>query len=413
MAAKNEALEKRIKELEAALDNAGSREQRRAPKLSDAAQDNRDYRFLKLGQDTDYVKAERYRVVDQIEQSIPPLYEPARPLHGYVLPPGAARIKLDVGVAHNPGDFGRDAFYSKFFNNVKVDTLQSDLQFMYGFEAFGIKDMMVNLEIPFKTTRLKGTGHPFRIDPMDMSMDGTSGGLGDVSLTLKKKWLDQGNDPVTLSTMFGVIFPTGDDGETFNTAQTLKMQGMPATLSPLPLNIFSRRANEQLLPPGVQPGQGAWGGRIGLAASYQFQRSAIHGGFMYDFFDKNNGITVGNELRYGVSYVFPPLDSDRLSLDLAIAGRYKGAEKFPGLIMHPERNPATGGPVMDASGNLVMFVTPRPDFKYGNVVFFSPSLSYIPAPSYRITASPAVRIAEPDQGPSPTWTFDLSVQHTF
>ncbi|HEY3326646.1 MAG TPA: transporter [Novimethylophilus sp.] len=413
LATKNEALEKRIKELEAALDSTGSREQKQAPKIGNAALDDRDYQFLKLGQDTDYLQAERYRIIDQVEQSTPPLYEPARPLHGYVLPPGASRIKLDLGVAHNPSDFGRDTFYSKFFDKVRVDTLQGDLQFMYGFEALGVKDMMVNLEVPFKMVRTKGTGHPFRIDPMEMTMDGTSAGLGDISLTLKKKWLDQGNGPVTLSTMFGIIFPTGKDDEKFNATQSLKVQGMPPTLSPLQLNIFGRNPNDRLLPRILQPGQGAWGGRIGLAATHQFERSAIHGGFMYDFFAKNDGITVGNELRYGASYVFPPLESDRMSLDLAVFGRHKGAEKFPGLIMHPERNPATGGPIMDAGGNVVMFTTPRPDFNHGNVVFFSPSLSYIPSPSYRITVSPAIRIIEPNQGPSPAWTLDLSVQHTF
>lgn len=410
---RNEALEKRVRELEAALNAAGGRKQKQTPKIGDAALDNRDYQFLKLGQDTDYLKAERYRIIDQVEQSIPPLYEPARPLHGYVLPPGAARIKLDLGIAHNPGNFGRDAFYSKFFDNVRVDTLQGDLQFMHGFEAFGAKDMMVNLEIPFKMVRHKGTGHPFRIDPMEMTMDGTGAGLGDISVTLKKKWLDQGNGPLTLSTMFGIIFPTGRDSEQFNASQTLKVQGMPPALSPMSINVFGRNPSDQFFPRGTQPGQGAWGGRLGVAATRQFQRSAIHGGVMYDFFAKNSGITVGNELRYGASYVFPPFESDRVSLDLAVFGRYKGAEKFPGLIMHPERDPATGGPIMDAAGNAVMFTTPRPDFKHGNVMFFSPSLSYIPAPNYRITASPAIRIVEPSQGPSPAWTFDLSVQHTF
>lgn len=419
LAKKNKALEQRIDELEAALKTHGIQEQKQAPKLSDAAVDSREYQFLKLGQDTDYLKAERHRLIDQIEQAIPPLYEPARPLHGYVLPPGAARVKLDVGVAHNPGDFGSDDFYAKFFDNVEVDIVKADLQVMYGFEAFDIKDLMVNLDIPYKMVRHEGTGHPFRIDPMVMTMEGTGAGLGDIELTLKKKWLDQGNGPVTLSSFLGIIFPTGDDDEEFNASQTILVQGMPAMpVSALrpgdpAIDVFSTKPGERLFPRGAQPGQGSWGGRIGLAATRQFERSAAHAGFIYDFFAENNGITPGDELRYSASYVFPPLDSDHLSLDLAVFGRYKGAEEFPGLIMHPERDPATGGPIMDASGNLVMFVTPRPEFKHGNVVFFSPSLSYIPAPNFRFTLSPAVRILEPRQGPSPAWTVNLSVQHTF
>lgn len=411
---KNEALEKRLEELEAAAKTGGDHEEQRpTPKLRDAAVDNREYDFLKLGQDADYLKAERYRIIDQIEQAIPPLYEPVRPLHGYVLPPGVARVKLDVGVAHNPADFGSDKFYAKFFNNLTVDIVKADLDLMYGFEALGIKDMMVDLDIPFKMARHEGTGHPFRIDNMKLTMDGTGFGLGDISLTLKKKWLDQGNDPLTFSSFLGVIFPSGKDDEEFNASQTLLVQGMPPALSPLPLNIFGRKPNDRFFPRANQPGQGSWGGRIGLAATRQFERSALHAGFLYDFFAENDGITPGDELRYGVSYVFPPLESDHLSMDLAVFGRDKGDEKFPGLIMHPERDPATGGPIMDAGGNIVIFTTRRPDFKHGNVLFFSPSLSYIPRPEFRFSLIPAVRIVEPDQGPSPAWTVDVSAQYSF
>jgi len=392
---------------------------RTAPALRNIAPDDRNYQFLKLGQDADYLRAERYRIIDQVQQAIPPLYEPARPLHGYVLPPGATRVAFSLGAAHNPGDFGRDNFYSLFFDNVKVDTIKADLQIMRGFEAFGVKDLMANLEIPFKYVRHKGTGHPWRIDPMRMTMEGAGGGLGDIELTLKKKWLDQGNGLLTLSTMFGVILPTGEDEEKFNASQTLLIMGMPpmavTALNPMDpsINVFGRTPTDLFFPSVAQPGHGSWGGRLGVAATHQFERSALHVGAIYDFFAKNDGITSGNELRYGVSFVLPPLASDKLSLDLAVVGKYKGDEKFPGMVMHPERDPATGGPIMDTNGNMAMFVTPRPDFKHGNIVFFSPSLSYIPTPGSRFTISPSLRVFEPRQGPSPEWTLDLSLQHTF
>jgi len=283
---KNAELERRLTALEAPKASVAVEAAKPVPALREIPADNGDYQFLKLGQDADYLQAERNRIIDQVQQAIPPLYEPARPLHGYVLPPGAARIKLDLGITHNPGDFGRDDFYSKFFNKVKVDTLQSDLQFMYGFEALGVKDMMVNVDIPFRMVRTKGTGHPFRIDAMDMSMNGSGTGLGDISATLKKKWLDQGNGPVTFSSFLGIIFPTGKDDQQFSAAQSLQLQGMPPMLSPLPLNVFGRNPNDRLFPSGLQPGQGAWGGRIGLAATRQFERSALHAGFIYDLFAK-------------------------------------------------------------------------------------------------------------------------------
>jgi len=134
---------------------------------------------------------------------------------------------------------------------------------------------------------------------------------------------------------------------------------------------------------------------------------------IFDILADNDGITPGNELKYGLSYVFPPLPSDRLTLDLSIFGRWKGDEKFPGFIVHPERNPATGGPIMDAAGNNVMFTTRRPNFKHGNFTFISPSLIFIPAPNTRLFISPSFRIVEPDKGPSPQWMVTVGGTFTF
>lgn len=67
-------------------------EEAAVPALKEIPQDDSEYQFLKLGQDKNYLKAERWRIIDQIEQAIPPLYEPIRPFHGYTLPPGAFRV---------------------------------------------------------------------------------------------------------------------------------------------------------------------------------------------------------------------------------------------------------------------------------------------------------------------------------
>lgn len=415
---KNKDLESRVRALEATREGAPEEAPRQAPTLRGASAGDAQFNFLGLGQGSDHMRAERYRIVDQIRQAIPPLYEPARPLHGYVLPPGATRLEFNLGAAHNPGNFGRDKRYAEFFDNVSVDTVTAGLQIMHGFEAFGVKDLMVNLNIPFKFVRNSGTGHPWRIDSMQMTMEGAGGGLGDIDLTVKKKWLDQGNGPLSLSTMLGVILPTGRDEAMFNASQTVTTMGMPMAVTALDpmapsINVFGRTPTDRFFPRSAQPGQGSRGGRIGVGATHQFERGALHAGLIYDFFAKNRGITPGNELRYGLSYVTPVLESDTLSLDLALAGKYKRDEKFPGMIMHPERDPATGGPLMDGAGNMLMFMTPPPDFRHGNIVFFSPSLSYIPTPGFRFTASPAVRVFEPKQGPSPAWTVDLTVQHTF
>lgn len=432
-----EALKQRIRELEqedraleeengamkqkperSAASQAQSREEPSAPSLQAIAQDDREYQFLKLGQDKDYLRAERWRIINQIEQAIPPLYEPVRPFHGYTLPPGTFRVGLSTTIGRNPGDFGTDKFYSLFFNKVKVDFLTVDLDLFYGFEIGPIHDMTLRLNVPYKFLRHSGTGHPFRIDPMVMTMEGAGNGVGDISLTLKKKWLDQGNYLVTFSTFLGVIFPTAQDDQEFNASQTVFVNGVPMAVSAnIPgnpaIDIFGRKPGDRLFPRIAQPGNGSWGARVGFGVTRQFERSALHAGAIFDILADNDGITPGNELKYGLSYVFPPLASDYLTIDLSLFGRWRGDEEFPGTIVHPERDPATGGPIMDANGNVVLFTTKRPDFKHGNVTFVSPSLIFIPVPNARIFISPAFRIVEPDTGPSPQWTVTGGITYTF
>lgn len=389
------------------------------PRARDIPAEDDAYLFMKLGEDVDYLRAERWRIIDQIEQAIPPLYEPVRPFHGYTLPPGAWRWGTSVTFGHNPGDFGKDDFYALFFNDVKVDFQQVDLDVFYGFEIGNVHDLTARLNVPYKFQRTRGTGHPFRIDPMEMTMEGAGNGIGDVSLTFKKKWVDQGNGPVTFSTMLGAIFPTADDEQEFNASQTVFVNGVPmmAVSADIPgnpaIDVFSRRAGQRFFPRVGQPGNGSWGARFGFGLTRQFERSALHGGAVYDLLADNDGITPGDELKYGVSYVFPLLESDHWALDLSVFGRWKGDESFPGTITHPERDPATGGPVMDAAGNMVMFTTTRPDFKHGKFTFFSPTLIFVPRPNVRIYAGPSFRIVEPEEGPSPRLMVNLGIVHTF
>lgn len=390
------------------------------PRLKDLKPDDPEDSYLHLGESGDYLRAERWRLVDQIEAAIPPLYEPVRPFHGYTLPPGVWRVAVDTTFARNPGDFGTDDFYSLFFNKVKVDFIEVKTSLFYGFELGGIRDLVLRLDIPYKFLQHKGTGHPWRIEPMTMTMEGSGAGLGDLALTLKHKWIDQGNGPLTLSTMTGVIFPTAEDDQEFNASQTILINGVPAMAvsAKLPgnpaIDIFSTRPGQRLFPRGAQPGNGAWGARVGFGATRQFERSALHAGAIFDYLaDTESGITPGHELKYGMSYTFPPTASDHWTIDLSVFGRWKGEEEFPGTITHPKRNPATGGPIMDGAGNMVMFTTGRPDFKHGNVVFGSPSLIFVPTPNVRLFVSPSYRILEPDKGPSPEWMVNFGATITF
>ncbi len=394
-------------------------EKESVPAVRNIPLDDAEYQFLKLGQGKDYLKAERWRIIDQIEQAIPAIYEPRLPFHGYTLPPGARRIGFGATFARNPGDFGTDDFHSLFFDNVNIDFVKVNLDVFYGFEVGPLRDMVVRVNIPYKFQRHTGTGHPFRIDPMVMTMEGAGEGIGDISVTVKKKWVDQGNGPLNFATMLGVIFPTATDDEEFNASQTMFIDGTPmmgvsAVVPGNPgVDIFGREPGDLHFPRIAQPGNGSWGARIGFGVTRQFDRGALHAGAVFDILADNDGITPGNELKYGLSYMLPPAAHDRLTLDFSVFGRWKGDEKFPGTIMHPERDPATGGPVMDSDGNMMMFITPRPDFEHGNATFLSPSLILITSPNMRLIVSPAIRVLQPTKGPSPRWMVTLGQTFTF
>lgn len=336
------------------------------------------------------MKAERFRIADQIESFIPPLYEPVRPFHAYTLPPGAWRISLSGRGFRNDGDFGRDSHYAKLFRHVNVRSFDANLSIKYGFEWLNFPDATLAVNIPYRSVDVSGAGHPFRIGALGITMDGGGQGIGDISVVLKKKWLDQGNSGFNFATFTGLILPTGKDDVEFKGAPTMSMFGLGIPL-PIPLNLFGRGFFDKNLPPGLQPGQGSFGFRFGAAVTRQLRRGALHAGIIYDALMENDGIEPGDELKYGVSYVFPPFESDTMAIDLSIFGRYKFDSEFRGFGI----------------------MGPREDFKNGNVMFFSPSIIITPDPQFRFFFSPEIRILEPNRGPSPEWALMMGMTYTF
>ena len=51
------------------------------PTIREVSPNDPDYVFLRLGLDKDYLAAERWRIIDQIEHAIPAIYEPRLPFH--------------------------------------------------------------------------------------------------------------------------------------------------------------------------------------------------------------------------------------------------------------------------------------------------------------------------------------------
>jgi hypothetical protein len=392
-------LEARVAELEAALKAAHEA----APHSESAVEPESDYRvdpgserlrFLYLGVRKSYIGAERNRLIDQLHTMIPPLYEPAfSPFHGYTLPAHAFRVSIGDDHFVNHHDFGRDKFYALFFDNVKVENQNVNVDVSYGLD----QNDTLRVVLPFNNTNIGGTGKAFRIAPMVMTMNGHGFGLGDVQLMLKHKWLDQGYKPLTLATVFGVQFPTGRDDNRFDDAQTIFMNGMAMPVSASAggpkVDLFS---DDLRIPNSVQPGTGAWGALAGVMATRQLTwnrfRGAVHGGALYKAMRHNeNGVRPGNELVFGTSFVQPPTRSEHFTFDLTFFGRNKQSERYPGLIMHPEAD-ANGMPIMNMDGSLKMFITPRPPFEHGTVAFVSPSLVILPKSSLRLTVSPLFRI---------------------
>lgn len=396
-----------------------SKETTKLPASYEVDASDQEYRFMNLGVRKNYMKAERNRLVDQIHTMIPPLYEPAfSPFHGYTLPARAFRVELNTDRFINNHDFGRDKVYARFFDNVKVENQFTNAELAYGLD----ENDTLRLVVPFKSTTISGTGKAFRINPMVMTMNGHGFGLGDIQLLWKRKWFDQADKHFNFATVFGVQFPTGKHDNRFNDAQTLVVNGKPMPVSASAggpkVDLFS---DDLRIPNSAQPGTGSWGFIFGMMGTRQLTwnrfRGALHGGAVYKAFKNNaEGVRPGNELVFGASFVRPPLRSELLgehiTFDLTFMGRNKQSERYPGLIMHPEAD-ANGMPLMNADGSLRMFITPRPPFEHGTVMFFSPSLVIIPKSALRLTVSPLIRIYEPNRGPSPAMRLVFGVTTTF
>lgn len=408
--------EAEIAALKAALSNVTEQEAA-APTAADYAFEPQEeaFRFLNLGVERSYLKLERDRLLDNLRTQIPPLYEPAfSPLHGYTLPRRATRVTLTNDRFINHADFGRDKQYALFFDGVKVENQHTELDAMFGLTD----NTTLRVNVPLRDTNISGDGAAFRIKPMRMSMHGQAFGFGDVTVFAKHKWWDQGQRFLNLATVVALQLPTGRNDSRFDDAQTIVMDGMTMPVSAAAggprVDLFS---DDLRVPNAAQPGTGAWGVTVGVMGTRQLtwndRRGALHGGVIYKAFkETSEGVRPGNEWIYAASFVRPPFASEKVTLDLTLIGRTKQSERFPGLIMHPNAD-ANGMPIMNPDGALAMFVTPRPPFVHGTVVFFSPSVVFLPKAPIRISLSPLIRVYEPRQGPSPAFRLILGLSNTF
>ncbi|MFQ5675778.1 MAG: hypothetical protein ACE5G1_07785, partial [bacterium] len=387
------------------------------PSLPDFS--SKEYAFLDFGVKQDYMKLERFRTRNQILTFIPPLYQPAFVGHGYVLPPNTWRVAMHVqSISVNSSDFFKHGDVDPVHENHTVDRVKYDLDFFYGLDY----DMTLRVNVPIWATRSSGAVHPAGVAPINLYVEGNGTQIGDVSIFLKRKFFDQGNHWFNFAGVVGVVLPTGSNEEKFDDRLIMTSPINPNGVVAFGGGPFQRFSDDGRLPTVLQPGIGRVGLNFALMGTKQFSRSALHAGSLVRLNDlgaSDNDIKNGNEVFYFASYVHP-VATDKVSLELAFNGKWKGDDRYPGTFMHPmTADPSGFGmPIMDMNPDtgemaVKMFTTPRPSFSGGWIAFITPGIILNPYAQLRFEFSTMIRVINPDLGPAPKVMLRGGITTTF
>lgn len=381
----------------------------------DIDQESIENDYLNIGTEESYIDEQRYTLQDQIQTFIPPLLEPAFTQPSFVLPPGAARVSITLrDVAEiNEDDFANEEKFGARFVDFDVERRFYDLDVFLGLDD----NYTLRVNVPFLDSSIDAAINPAFLTPITVFPQGSTIELGDISVFLKKKFVDQGNFPVGFAWVAAVSFPTGSNEERFDDKTVATLPG-GTVLLPLPAldangnaipgtvdGTFRRFSNDGRLPSTLQSGLDTFGGSFGLFATRIlegqsfFGRGALHAGALYQIRPESDGIDPGDKLT-AFATVVKPIIGDNLSLDLTYVAIYQGEDSYEGLFAVPD---GLGG------FNAVQ----RPPFSGGTTQFFAPSLIWSPNPLFRVTLSGLFRISEPNLGPSPEHVIRLGFTHTF
>lgn len=421
--------------------------------------------FLDLGTDKgvggqDFMKFDRGLIKDQILQFIPPLLTPAFVGHAFVLPPGAFRVSTSARLTNLHGDdfFMNGSPNLAGFGEFEVNRRFVDLDLFYGFDLNRrhLHGFTVRLNIPYVISHTNGVVNPNGVPFIDLLAEGASQTLGDISVFLKKKVLDQGNAPIGLAVMAAVTLPTGSNDEKFGNdgyilarrpdpdgdgvqmsfdamiqalggpgaffngvwrVPAAMLEGASQILTPFPFNggRFGRFSSDGRLPSVLQPGTGAWGTTLGLFLTRQFEprdfgflgRSALHAGILHQFNGSADGIDPGDKTTFFAAYV-KPVYRDYVALDLTAVGFHQQTDGYTGLAPEPQI-------VTDEAGMrwFEFGLVERQPFTGGTSLMLAPSLIVSPDPQLRFTASGLFRVVAPDLGPAPSFVLRFGTEVTF
>lgn len=429
--------------------------------------------YLKLGTKQgfageDWTGFERSQIKYQIKQLIPPNLQPAFTGDAYTLPPHAFRFAVSDRRTRIGG--------SDFFDKNGVDPIDltdrvvrrsfNDVDLLYGFDLNQrfLHSFTLRINIPIVNSQVGGTASPLGLRPgMQVLADGDVQDLGDIGIFLKKKIQDQGNIPVGIAVMGGILLPTGTNSAKFANAGKSQvimpdmsamiaaqraMMGlpprnfstdpltakdfplnMPVPMSmlggpvqvPFPLssdNVFNRFSDDGRLPAMLQPGTGGISYMAGLFFTRQFLpgdwgvldpifgRSAVHIGATHNFVFEHDGIDPGDTTNFFASFV-QPLFRDYLSIDTTFLGKRQETDHYAGKIIHPFPTMLNGAPA------VVFREIDRPSFAGGISGYIAPSLIFSPDPQIRFTLSGLFRVKTPELGPAPSFISRIAAELTF
>ena len=304
-------------------------------------------RFMKLGTPEGELGGERQKdfergqIKAQILTFIPPLLRPALTQHAYVLPPRAWSTSVSQRSTSLEGDdFFRNGNENlAVFEGAEVDRTFTDFDIFYGFDLNRkyLHGFTVRLNVPYLSSQTNGFVHPNGQPFIFLENAGSTEGIGDVGLFLKKKLWDQGNHPVGLAVVGAVFFPTGDNDDTFGSNGRITAQrpqpppDNPATATNE--NTALARGFDALM--GDRMANAEWGDPRCFFRNFNVANRALCGGGSF-------GVPAGNAMMGPLSFADGGANAGNrfigdFPFNNGIFGRFSGDGRLPSTLQ-----PGTG-----------------------------------------------------------------------
>lgn len=368
-------------------------------------------KFLNLGVDEDFTKLERGLIKEQVKNFIPPLLVPAIGGHAYVLPPGLFNFSTSFKFVNvDEDDWAGDPDNIHRENQVQRRFLTSSLKYGFDLNKKYFHSFTAVINLTYESSVNRG---PVRLPDVGNNAKsvyntGTSEGLQDLNIMIKKKIWDQGNKPIGWAVAAGVYLPTGNSSMKAGDNGIISVKD--ETTGTVTKPTFKRFTDTGELPAGRQLGFGDFSYKIASFWTRQFlpgdmpsflegtkfDRMAVHWGMAYRFNPEHEGVDPGDTATFFGSMVVP-VYKDYLSAQVSTINKWQENDSYDGDFKFPNKSAAA----------------PRPDFRGGWLNLIGPSLIYSPDPLVRFTATYLHRVKAPSLGPSPSYVVNLGAAITF